>query len=130
MTLLLIVTQPFTVGLVLWLVLRHATVRDQRFLTDLAIRDDRFATALKNERDAHQQTIDRLLASLEREREAKRDELQTLLQRIQAPEHAVVEHAQKTLPQDDTALPMSDAEMAERLNMIRDLEKLENATLP
>lgn len=66
------------------------------------------------------------------ERAAEREERQMLLQRIQAPEVAVVQHQQTTLP-DENPYPLSDEESAEAQNerqrMIAELERLENAGL-
>lgn len=61
---------------------------------------------------------------------AERDERAVLLQRIQAPDAAVVEHAQQRAHPDENPYPLTDEESAEaqeeRARFIREIERMEN----
>lgn len=114
------------------------------FLVMLDRRDKRSAAAIgeltaliereaKAYREAQQQATAAFLGALERERDAKRDELQTLCQRIQAPEVAVVQHQQQTLPVDESPWPLSERESVEaqeeRMAAIAAIERMEREGL-
>jgi hypothetical protein len=92
----ILIAQPVAFAAILWLVL-HA---QNRALTQSG-------------------EVSRLLVqSLEHERDAHRQEVQTLLQRIQAPEVAVLQHAQEgTTP--EAIWPLSDDESAEAQDDVR-----------
>lgn len=53
------------------------------------------------------------------------EQIGRLLQRIQAPEHAVIEHAQASLPPDEDALALTDEQMAERDEALRKVAEME-----
>lgn len=84
---------------------RHTTAIDR--LTGMLERE---ASAYRDAyRDALQETLDAIKA----ERDAQRDEVQQLCQRIQAPEYAVVEHAQRQAQADENPYPLSEEEQVQ-----------------